>query len=138
MTEQEVKFLVKMICEEAMELLATVCMPEDDILLELHNISHQSKLPLKRLFNNDIELMAEQVDAMIDIDYFCGNAAAKVGLDPDQVFDLVHEANMRKVFPDGEFHAENGKIMKPPGWKAPDVESLVGHWTLYGTHEDRD
>lgn len=39
----------------------------------------------------------------------------------DAAFKLVHEANMKKRFPDGTFHLrkEDGKVLKPPGFQDP-------------------
>lgn len=38
------------------------------------------------------------------------------------ILDLVHEANMRKKFPDGKFHRrEDGKVIKPDGWTEPNI-----------------
>jgi len=114
-----------------MELLATVRNEEDsvlDIRSQLISCVGQARLPQLRVFWNDADVMGEQVDALVDIDYFSGNAASKVGWDMDEVFDVVHEANMAKRHPDGTFHKVNGKVDKPPGWTPPDVQRVVQKW----------
>lgn len=137
MTRDEVMFVVKMICEETRELLETV---SDDPLRDLIDCAHASKPPQKsqgKEGNVDV-LIEEQVDAFVDIMYFCHNAAAKAGMDCDQVFDVVHEANMAKRFPDGTFHCDkDGKIVKPEGWKPGDVGKIVRGWIETGTWKDR-
>ena len=128
MSREQVHFLVKMHCEELKELLATVYDSEVDIQEKLVAISHQSRNPQIRVFKNDTDVIANQVDALVDIDYFSGNAASKVGWDMDEVFDVVHEANMAKKHEDGTFHKVDGKVTKPPGWTPPDVEKVVRRW----------
>lgn len=52
--------------------------------------------------------------------------AAKLNIPIDEVFDAVHESNMTKVMPDGKVHRnEFGKIMKPDGYKAPDIVKVL-------------
>jgi len=135
MTRDEVLFLVKMVSEELQELLVTVTNKDEDVNILLRNIVSNSNPPN---YNNegkdDLELMAEQVDAFVDIDYYNCNAAAKVGFNVDDVFDLVHQANMSKKFEDGIFHKNSeGKVIKPPGWTEPDVKVVVSKWIENGT-----
>ena len=67
------------------------------------------------------ERKAEQADALVDICYYALNAASKLGMDLDPVFSEVHAANMRKQI-DGKFKRDySGKVIKPDGWKPPDV-----------------
>ena len=42
-----------------------------------------------------------------------------MGVDPKPFFDIVHEANMGKLFPDGKAHydPETHKILKPDHWE---------------------
>ena len=125
-------FLVTMLCEEAMELLAGS--PDEgltvlDPLETLIECARSAKLPVKMDVSSEVAIVANQADAMVDIMYFCYNAAAKAGIDCDEAFAIVHEANMRKRFPDDQFHRNaNGKVEKPPGWKEPDLKSLAGKW----------
>lgn len=123
----EVDFLVKMNCEELMELLATVY-PAEKVLDILRLLAGEAKKPVPVVNKTEIEVISAQVDALVDIDYFNGNAASKVGWDMDDVFDEVHDANMRKRHPDGTFRKVDGKVSKPPGWTPPDVEKVVKSW----------
>ena len=142
MTREEVLFLVKMNVEELMELLATVpsdkpsdFTPEAQTRLDLLQVVESARCPAKGKPATETEVIADQVDALVDIDYYNGNAACKVGMDVDAVFDVVHrDGNMSKKFPDGTFHRnDEGKVIKPPNWKEPDVLSVVQTWKLYGT-----
>jgi predicted HAD superfamily Cof-like phosphohydrolase len=64
--------------------------------------------------------LVEQVDAMIDLIYFALGTLVEMGVEPDEVFDIVHKANMDKLWPDGKLHHNNdGKTIKPPLWQDP-------------------
>lgn len=60
-----------------------------------------------------------QVDALVDLLYFTYGSLALMGVDPAPLFDLVHEANMGKIFPDGKAHFDpiTHKILKPADWE---------------------
>ena len=68
-------------------------------------------------------LIGEQADAFVDMWYYSLNAMAKKGVNLSRIFDLVHEANMAKRDPQsGKFlKRADGKIIKPKGWRAPNV-----------------
>ena len=42
-----------------------------------------------------------------------------MGVDPERIFDIVHQANMGKIFPDGKAHFDpvTHKILKPDDWE---------------------
>ena len=62
----------------------------------------------------------EQADAMIDLIYFAIGTLVEMGVKPDALFDIVHQANMSKLFPDGKPHYRaDGKTIKPPNWQDP-------------------
>lgn len=60
-----------------------------------------------------------QVDALIDILYFTYGSFALMGVDPQPIFEIVHAANMGKIFPDGQAHFDpvTHKILKPADWE---------------------
>ena len=60
-----------------------------------------------------------QVDALIDTLYFTYGSFVLMGVDPERIFDIVHEANMGKMFPDGKAHFDpvTHKILKPDDWE---------------------
>lgn len=68
----------------------------------------------------EADSLPDQVDAMIDLIYFALGTLVEVGVKPDRLFDIVHSANIKKAFEDGEvkFNTE-GKTIKPPGWIDP-------------------
>ena len=63
----------------------------------------------------------EQADAMIDLVYFALGTMVQMGVSPEALFDIVHDANMSKIWPDGAPHFnEDGKVIKPEGWTDPE------------------
>ncbi len=63
----------------------------------------------------------EQADAMIDLLYFALGTMVEMGLEPDELFSIVQEANMSKLWADGKPHynPKDGKVIKPEGWEDP-------------------
>lgn len=63
----------------------------------------------------------DQADAMIDTIYLALGTLVEMGVKPEAVFQIVHEANMSKLWPDGKprYRETDGKVIKPPGWKDP-------------------
>ena len=70
--------------------------------------------------------LVEVADALTDLLYVVYGAGHTFGLDLDDCFDEVHASNMSKLVEDGTpIKAENGKVMKGPGFFAPDLESIL-------------
>ena len=63
--------------------------------------------------------MVGQVDALIDTLYLTYGSFVLMGVDPEEVFEIVHRANMGKIFPDGRAHFDpvTHKILKPDDWE---------------------
>ncbi|ALA07213.1 hypothetical protein SECTIM467_89 [Brevibacillus phage SecTim467] len=71
----------------------------------------------------DAEDVVAQVDANIDALYFILGNLVEIGVRPQALFEIVQNANMSKLFPDGKprYDADrNNKIIKPEGWEAPE------------------
>jgi predicted HAD superfamily Cof-like phosphohydrolase len=68
----------------------------------------------------------EMIDALCDILYVTFGAAVEAGIDLDPFFALVHASNMAKLGPDGKpLRRADGKIIKPEGWKPPNINDLL-------------
>lgn len=64
--------------------------------------------------------IVEQADAMIDVIYFALGTLVEMGIKPDNLFKIVQDANMSKLWPDGKPHYNSeGKTIKPPTWVDP-------------------
>lgn len=68
----------------------------------------------------EAEDIAEQADAMIDAIYFALGTLVEMGIEPDEIFKIVHTANMSKLWDDGKPHCNaDGKTIKPDTWEDP-------------------
>jgi predicted HAD superfamily Cof-like phosphohydrolase len=65
----------------------------------------------------------DQADAIIDLMYFALGTMVEMGIRPGPLFDIVHNANMKKLWPDGKVHyAPDGKVIKHPSWRPPEPQ----------------
>lgn len=70
--------------------------------------------------------MVEIADALTDILYVVYGAGHTFGIDLDDCFDEVHASNMSKLGAEGlPIYRDDGKVMKGPGFFAPDLESIL-------------
>ena len=144
MNQAETRFISKMILDEVMELMATHWPAEESKAILKGFIDESEDLPQEEYTGSDanqaIHQCADQADALVDVYYYSQNAACKRGVNLSSVFKLVHGANMAKRDPStGKFiKRADGKIIKPKGWKPPNVEEELmrqereGSWTNGG------
>jgi len=126
MKEPAVNFLIKMILDEVLELAATVYEPTEAKQIMTQMLIDAKEVP-KVVSDDPIVIAAEQVDACIDNYIYCLNACAKHGMNLSKIFTIVHNANLSKRDPvTGEYiRNKDGKVLKPTGWVAPDVNSEI-------------
>ena len=72
--------------------------------------------------DNDI---VEIADALADIIYIACGTAVAYGIPLDDVFEEVHASNMAKLVDGKPIYREDGKVLKPEGWKPPDIEGVL-------------
>jgi hypothetical protein len=79
---------------------------------------------LKKLMEEEPEdpTIVNVVDGIVDSIYVLIGCAVSFGVDLGPIWDKVHEANMLKA--DG-LRDKNGKVLKPEGWKHPDIAKLI-------------
>lgn len=68
------------------------------------------------------------LDALIDIQYILDGSFLSLGFAhmKEKGFQVVHDANMAKLYPDGTAKIrDDGKILKPEGWQPPNLKSVV-------------
>lgn len=71
-------------------------------------------------------LMSEVCAEAIDNIYVTLGLLNTLGLPGMAMFRAIHDANMRKVGPDGlPIRREDGKVIKPAGWKPADKLGVV-------------
>lgn len=127
MTKDEVSFLLKMVLSEMTELAQTVTSSYDEALQMVKDSVDVDPSTHTNLDDN-VEIIAEQGDAMVDAWYYMLNSASKRGIDLSKIFNEVHGANMRKKDPvTNKFirRETDGKILKPVGWKPADICQVV-------------
>lgn len=72
--------------------------------------------------NDDLENIAKE---LADIIYIASGTAAAYGIPLDKVFKEVHDSNMAKLVDGKPIYREDGKVLKPTGWKAPDIKQFI-------------
>lgn len=65
---------------------------------------------------------AEVIDAVCDIIVVLHNTTNAMGIDIEPFFEEVHRTNMAKV---GGPVREDGKRLKPEGWKPPRIKEML-------------
>ena len=69
---------------------------------------------------------ADCLKELADLVYVCFQYAENMGWDLDEALDRVHQSNMTKLGEDGKpIRREDGKVLKGPNYKAPDLTDLV-------------
>jgi predicted HAD superfamily Cof-like phosphohydrolase len=69
--------------------------------------------------------IVEIADALADLIYIACGTAVSYGIPLDKVFAEVHRSNMAKLVDGKPLYREDGKVMKPEGWTAPDVKGVL-------------
>ena len=69
--------------------------------------------------------LVEIADALADIIYIACGTAVSYGIPLDEVFAEVHRSNMSKLVDGKPIYREDGKVMKPEGWSAPDIKGVL-------------
>ena len=65
-------------------------------------------------------------DGLTDILYVVYGAGHAFGIDLDECFHEVHSSNMTKLGPEGRpLYREDGKVMKGPHYREPNLEPFV-------------
>ena len=77
-----------------------------------------------------LALLTQQVDALVDLLYFTYGSFVLLGVDPKPILEIVHQANLGKLFPDGKPHYDpvTHKVLKPADWAknyAPEPKILA-------------
>ena len=73
-------------------------------------------------YNNDLENIAKE---LADIIYIVCGTAVSYGIPLDRVFEEVHRSNMAKLVDGKPVRRDDGKILKPEGWTAPDIKKVL-------------
>ena len=107
-----------LIREEAEEVEDAVCLLADKVFnAELLGIDMTEEIKAAK---------AALLKELCDLQYVLSGFAVTFGLSFDEAFKRVHESNMSKLGPDGKpIYREDGKVLKGPNYKKPDLSDLV-------------
>ncbi|GAB2027942.1 Cof-type HAD-IIB family hydrolase [Lactovum odontotermitis] len=110
--------------EEIVEFLYAVADGDAVIFDEMMDNLHAAiDKAVQKVQNQSVKEKADaltsQTDALIDLLYFTYGSLVLSGVDPYEIFNIVHKANMAKIFPDGSPHFDSvtGKLLKPDNWQ---------------------
>ena len=74
----------------------------------------------------DIKLREHLIKELSDLVFVCYQFAAAYNIDLDKAMTLVFESNMSKLDDNGmPIYRDDGKVLKGPNYKAPDLTSCV-------------
>lgn len=95
--------------------------PEEQVMLEPERAGKRYKWMLEEIDEFlEADNIYDQADAMIDLIYFALGTMVEMGVKPQKLFEIVHAANMKKLWEDGKPHYNSdGKTIKPAGWADP-------------------
>lgn len=120
-TKEEIVLRLKLIAEETVELLDACYMNDAPHLVMDVRDAVEKLLETPPDDEWDAELVA---DALADIDYVVEGARQTFGFDGRRIANEVHRANMEKFGP-GSYKREDGKQMKPPNWRRPEIQTIL-------------
>ena len=78
------------------------------------------------LFRNNPVFFEEALKELADLVYVCYQYASNMDWQLDEALDRVHKSNMSKLDEDGHpIYREDGKVLKGPNYKPPNLTDLV-------------
>ena len=79
-----------------------------------------------QLYLTSSKIKQDCLKELADLVYVCYQYAVNMGWDLDEAMDRVHESNMSKLDEYGKpVLREDGKVLKGPHYKPPNLEDLV-------------
>jgi len=120
--EHRARLRMKLITEEYFEMLAAMLNIEHGVGEELT----QAKQEIEAVISEaEVAVdVVELADALGDLDYVIEGTRLECGIDGAPVAAEIHRANMDKFGP-GSKRREDGKVLKPPGWRPPDIGRVL-------------
>mgnify|MGYP003108615367 CR=1 FL=1 len=79
-----------------------------------------------QLYRDNPTVIAEALKELADLVYVCYQYAENMNWFLDEALHRVHESNMSKLGEDGKpIYREDGKVLKGPNYKPPNLSDLV-------------
>lgn len=103
----------------------TVCEWNKSQLDMYHKLIKEESIELQEAFDNNDKV--EILDALIDILVVTAGAINSMGANGESAWDEVMRTNFAKIDPNtGKVKKrEDGKVLKPEGWKGPDLKPYI-------------
>lgn len=121
---KEVSFRAGFKGEELVELLYASADNDlalfEELVADLHQDIDKAKEKILHKDKPVTDVLVEEADALVDLLYFTYGSFVLMGIEPTKLFEIVHQANMGKIFPDGQphYHPVTNKVLKPDNWEA--------------------
>lgn len=117
--------------EECVELIAASCTNKEDFARFYYQFEEGVKKAFLKSLEDEFpqteeEIIVGQTDAVTDIEYFVNGTAVEMGINLESYVQIVHDANMSKLFTDEEgnkyakYREEDGKVLKSPEFYQPE------------------
>ena len=111
--------------EELVEFLFATASTKEEFQAQVNGLHHaldkaQAKILSKQPNCPQPDPLVAQADALVDLLYLTYGSFSLMGVDPQPLMKIVHEANLGKLFPDGKPHYDpvTNKVLKPENWEA--------------------
>lgn len=139
-SDDRVRLRLEILREEFFELLSA-CLEPADANRYMSEFWHAERA-LKNVIQEAVVRvdLHDVADALTDMDYINEGTRWEFGIDGEPVFEEVHDSNMKKAIPHAECKGkgceacthglivrrrEDGKVIKPEGWKPPDIARVL-------------
>lgn len=117
--DSRVKLRTRLITEEYFELMLSIFGKDEATLREIESAVN-NLIENEKVFTSIVKL----ADSTIDLDYVVEGTRLEFGINGEPLLNEVHRCNMKK-FGFGSRTREDGKILKPAGWLAPEINRLL-------------
>ena len=111
---EERHLIVKLIAEELKELAVSLGVPINIVLG-----------PVKCVEPDSLVDLVNAAREYADLIYVVEQGNVRCGIIGDAVFDEVHRSNMAKAPGGVVTRREDGKVLKPEGWKPPAIKGVL-------------
>lgn len=120
---QTATYRAEFVLEELVEYVATTCSDDqslNQVIAQLHTALNKAQVKMQTKSRAKQDTLVKQLDALGDIIYLTYGTAVLTGVNPAPVITAIHDANMGKLFPDGQPHRDaiTNKVLKPSDWEA--------------------
>ncbi|EOT41378.1 MULTISPECIES: hypothetical protein [Enterococcus] len=121
---KEATFRAAFKMEELVEFLYESANEEAEFFEAIKKLHEEMDVAVQKVLSKRRDQIAAdplvgQVDALVDLLYLTYGSFALMGIDPEPIMTIVHDANMNKLFPDGQPHYDpvTNKVLKPASWQ---------------------